>query len=117
MDPPAADAPGRDAAGGGSGNVERRLRRHALAARTVAVSFRAAMVSTRRHLNLPDDERVATKERWRAWALETLEGYERELDRLVAAEPITGDGATEALRACREELERSLEMVRSTEGD
>ena len=117
MDPPAPDDRGRKAAAGGSEPIERQLRHRTLAARTVAISFRAAMDSARRHLQVPDDERQQIKERWRAWALETLEGYERELDELVAARPVAGDGATEALRQCREELGRSLEIVRTTEGD
>lgn len=117
MDPPAPDERGGTAAGGGSKSMERQLRHRALAARTVAISFRAAMDSARRHLQVPDAERHEIKERWRSWALDTLQGYVRELDELVARQPIQGDGATEALARCREELERSLEIVRTTEGD
>ena len=81
------------------------------------MSFRAAMESARRHLDVPDAERHEIKERWRAWALQTLEGYERDLDDLLAREPITGEAAEDGLRTLREELERGLEIVRSTVGD
>lgn len=117
MDPPAPDKRSRREAGGGSGGIERQLRHRTLAARTVAVSFRAAMDSARRHLNVPDAQRDEIKERWRAWALETLTGYQRELDEFVAREPITGDGALAELRRCRDELERGLQVVTTTEGD
>ena len=123
MDSPAPEDRGRTTAGGaseaGSASepIERQLRHRALAARTVAVSFRAAMDSARRHLQVTDAERHEIKERWRSWALDTLQGYSRDLDELVARQPIHGDGASEALARCREELERSLEIVRTTEGD
>ena len=117
MDPPAPDRPSGTAAGGGPGGIERQLRHRTLAARTVAVSFRAAMDSARRHLNVPDAQRNEIKERWRTWALETLTGYQRELDELVAREPVTGDGALAELRRCRDELERGLRIVTTTEGD
>ena len=83
----------------------------------MAVSFRAAMESAERHLNVPADERAEIKARWRAWAMETLEGYAAELETLTAGEPITGDAETAALQRYREELERAFEMVRSTRDD
>ncbi len=101
----------------GSAGLERQMRHRGLAARTVAVSFRAAMESAERHLNVPADERVEIKARWRTWAIETLEGYAAQLEMLTSSEPITGDADTAALQRYREELERAFEMVRSTRDD
>jgi acyl-CoA reductase-like NAD-dependent aldehyde dehydrogenase len=97
-------------------SLERQLRHRLLAARTVAVSFRAAMESAERHLNVPADERAEIKRRWRTWAIETLEGYAAELETLTSSEPI-GDANTEALQRYRDELERAFEMVRTTPDD
>lgn len=100
---------------GGTGDVERRLRHGRLAARTVAVSFRAAMQSAERHLQqVPPDEIRQIKQRWRAWAEETLQRYATELEALTASEPATGDGAAEALERYQDELARAFEMVRNT---
>ncbi|MEP7082087.1 MAG: hypothetical protein ABI841_03820 [Chloroflexota bacterium] len=100
-----------------SPSLERQLRHGVLAARTVAVSFRAAMESAERHLNVPDAERAEIKGRWRAWALETLEGYAAELETLVAGDAGAADGNAEALQRYRDELERAFEMVRTTRDD
>lgn len=74
------------------------------------------MDSAARHLSVPDAERAEIKGRWRAWALETLEGYAAELETL-AADPSTADGNAEAVRLYREELDRAFEMVRTTRDD
>jgi hypothetical protein len=116
MDPTEADeSPARPTAGAPS--LERRLKHGVLAARTVAVSFRAAMESAERHLNVPEAERAEIKRRWRTWAIETLEGYSAELDALVATTPSLSDGNAEALQRYRQELERAFEMVRTTRDD
>jgi hypothetical protein len=116
MEPPSGDDTPAAASASGSPTVERRLRHGVLAARTVAVSFRAAMESAERHLNVPADERAEIKGRWRAWALETLEGYAAELETLAADSGIA-DGNAEAVRRYRDELERAFEMVRTTTDD
>jgi hypothetical protein len=101
----------------GSPDFERHLRHGVLAARTVAVSFRAAMESAEGHLNVPDAERAEIKGRWRAWALETLEGYSAKLESLIADDPSRADGNAEVLQRYRDELARAFEMVRSTGAD
>ena len=116
MEPPEADESPATAAAG-SPSLERQLKHGVLAARTVAVSFRAAMESAERHLNVPDAERTAIKGRWRAWAVETLEGYAADLETLVAGNPTITDGNAEALQRYRDELERAFEMVKSTPDD
>jgi len=117
MEPPEADDGPATVAGTGSPSLERQLRHGVLAARTVAVSFRAAMESAARHLNVPDAERAEIKGRWRAWALETLEGYAVDLEALTAGNPNAMDGNAEALRSYRDELDRAFEMVRATRDD
>lgn len=119
MEPPRSDEnSGTTASAGGTGSVERQLRHRLLAARTVAVSFRAAMQSAERHLQqVPAAEIQEIKKRWRAWAEATLEKYAAELQTLTASEPITGDGAAEALERYREELARAFEIVRTTPDD
>lgn len=115
MDPPTRDDTGSAESVGSTGSVERQLRHRLLAARTVAISFRAAMQSAERHLQqVPAEEIREIKRRWRAWAEETLERYSTELDTLTATEPITGDGAAAALERYREELSKAFEIVRST---
>lgn len=101
----------------GSGSFERQVRHRMLAARTVAVSFRAAMQSAERHLNVPAAERDEIMDGWRSWALETLEGYSTDLQRFAATQATSGDGVAEGLARCREELDRAFEMVRTMEGD
>ena len=113
--PEAAESPATPATG--SASPERQLRHGVLAARTVAVSFRAAMESAQRHLNVPDAERAEIKGRWRAWAVHALEGYATELESLVARDPTIADGNAEALQRYRDELERAFEMVRTTPDD
>lgn len=117
MERPPPDESGASTPAAGSAGLERQLRHKGLAARTVAVSFRAAMESAERHLNVPADERTEIKARWRAWAMATLEGYASELEAMTSGEPITEDGDTEALKRYRDELERAFEMVRSTRDD
>lgn len=115
MEPPTPDESTASGSTGGTGDVERRMRHGQLAARTVAVSFRAAMESAERHLQqVPADEIRQIKQRWRAWAEETLERYATELEALTATEPATGDGAAKAVERSREELARAFEMVRNT---
>jgi hypothetical protein len=115
MDPPTRDEPSRAESVGSSGSVERQLRHRLLAARTVAISFRAAMESAERHLQqVPAEEIREIKRRWRAWAEETLERYSAELDALSATDPLSGDGVAEALERSREELAKAFEIVRST---
>lgn len=117
MDRSAADDSPATPSAKGSPNLEPRLRHGVLAARTVAVSFRAAMESAERHLDVPADERVEIKRRWRAWAIGTLEGYAAELEKLTAGDTITGDGNLEALQHYREELDRAFDVVRTTPDD
>jgi hypothetical protein len=115
MDPPTPPEPMGSGPVGSTGSVERQLRHRLLAARTVAVSFRAAMQSAERHLQeVPPAEITEIKRRWRSWALATLERYSAELETLTSTQPITGDGAAEALERYREELARAFEIVRST---
>lgn len=101
----------------GAPSLERQLKHGVLAARTVSVSFRAAMESAERHLNVPEAERAEIKGRWRAWAMETLEGYAAQLEALVAGEPSMVDGNAEALQRYRDELQRAFETVRTTRDD
>lgn len=118
MDRPTRDEPSGAESVGSTGSVERQLRHRLLAARTVAISFRAAMQSAERHLQqVPADEIREIKHRWRAWAEETLERYSTELDTLTATEPLTGDGVEAALERYREELAKAFEIVRSTPDD
>ncbi len=118
MDPPTPPEAVGSGPVGSTGSVERQLRHRLLAARTVAVSFRAAMQSAERHLQeVPPAEILGIKRRWRAWALETLERYASELETLTATEPISGDGAADALERYREELARAFEIVRTTPDD
>lgn len=117
MERPAANDGPATAAVAGSPSLERQLRHGVLAARTVAVSFRAAMESAARHLNVPDAERAEIKGRWRAWALETLEGYAAELEALTARDPGGMDGNAEALQRYRAELDHAFDMVRTTRND
>jgi len=99
----------------GAGGVERQLKHGRLAARTVAISFRAAMQSAERHLqNVPADEIIKIKKRWRAWAEETLNRYATELETVAASDPAPRNGAAQALESWREELARAFEIVRST---
>lgn len=115
MEPPTPDERTGSGSTAGTGDVERRLRHGQLAARTVAVSFRAAMESAERHLQqAPAAEIRQIKQRWRAWAEETLARYATELETLTATEPATGDGAAKALERTREELASAFEMVRNT---
>ena len=111
MEPPQAD---ETPATAGSPSLERQMKHGVLAARTVAVSFRAAMESAERHLNVPEAERAQIKARWRTWARETLERYAADLETLVAGDPSIADGNAEALQRYRDELERAFEMVKST---
>ena len=115
MDPPTRDDTDGAQAVGSIGGVERQLRHRLLAARTVAISFRAAMQSAERHLQqVPADEIREIKRRWRAWAEETLQRYATELDTLTATAPLDGDGVAEALERYRDELAKAFEIVRST---
>ena len=116
MEPPEAKENAATAATG-SPSLERQLKHGVLAARTVAVSFRAAMESAERHLNVPDAERTEIKGRWRAWALQTREGYAVALEALVAGDPTISDGNAEALQRYRDELDRAFEMVKTTRDD
>lgn len=116
MERPGADER-PDPPASGSASPERQLKHGVLAARTVAVSFRAAMESAQRHLNVPDAERAEIKGRWRSWALLTLEGYATDLESLVARDPSIADGHAEALQRYRDELERAFETVKSTPDD
>lgn len=117
MERPPADDSSAQASATGTPSLERQLRHGVLAARTVAVSFRAAMESAERHLNVPAAERTEIKARWRAWALETLEGYAAELEKLTAGDPSIADGNSEALQKYRDELARAFVMVRTTRDD
>ena len=117
MERPAADKDAAMATATEPTSLDRQLRYGVLAARTVAVSFRAAMESAERHLSVPDAERAEIKGRWRAWALETLEGYAAKLETLTASDPKAMDDNAEALRRYRDELDRAFEMVRSTRDD
>lgn len=117
MKPPPSDQETAGPQPAASGSFERQVRHRVLAARTVAVSFRAAMQSAERHLQVPAAEREQIMNGWRAWALQTLEGYSADLDQFVATQPYNGDGAVEALARCREELDHAFEIVRTTQGD
>jgi len=115
VEPPNPDEIGDATRAGGTADVERQLRHGRLAARTVAISFRAAMQSAERHLqNVPPEEISEIKKRWRVWAEETLTRYAAELEALAATEPAARDGASQALESWREELARAFEIVRST---
>jgi hypothetical protein len=59
---------------------QRFVHRQRMRIRTIVVSFGAAVSSARRDLDVGPAERDALIETWRAWSLEVLERYGRELD-------------------------------------
>ena len=70
---------------------QRLIHRQRMRIRTIVVSLGAAVSSARRDLQVGPAERDALIESWRAWSLEVLERYGRELDEL--------DGSTESVGA------------------
>lgn len=61
---------------------QRLVHRQRMRIRTIAVSFAAAVSSAHRDLDVGPAERDALIETWRAWSLDVLERYGRELEAL-----------------------------------
>lgn len=95
-------------------SLERRLRHQALAARTVGVSYRAAVESADRHLQVSDDERREITDGWREWAVATLDRYAADLRALEDQARSSPDDVDGALEACRAELNEAYRIVRET---
>lgn len=89
---------------------QRLVQRQRMRIRTIVVSFGAAVSSAHRDLGVGPAERDALVETWRAWSLEVLERYGREIEQLHdAADPATADELTglrstiaDAIRTVRE---------------
>jgi hypothetical protein len=86
----------------------RLVRRHHMRIRTIAVSFAAAVTSARQDMDVGAAERDALIETWRAWSLDVLHGYAREL-----GDPPSGSEATaDDLSGVRAALDEAIERVR-----
>ncbi|HSI99077.1 MAG TPA: hypothetical protein VLA59_01690 [Patescibacteria group bacterium] len=85
------------------------VHRHRMRVRTIAVSFAAAVASAHRDMDLGPAERDALIETWRAWSIEVLERYGREIDELRG----TADAATsEELDGLHSTVAAAIERVR-----
>lgn len=82
--------------------------RDVLRVRTIAVTFAAAVRSAHRDLDVEPAERDALVEAWRAWCLETLDGYAAEAARLVESRRTDAT----ARRAIEAELQAAYRTVR-----
>ena len=80
---------------------ERLVQRQRMRIRTIVVSFSAAVSSAHADLDVGPAERDALIETWRAWSVEVLERYGREIEEL----------RQEADRATVEELDGLRSMV------
>lgn len=60
----------------------RLMHRQRMRIRTIVVSFGAAVSSARRDLEVGPAERDALIETWRAWSLDVLERYGRDIEQL-----------------------------------
>ena len=90
---------------------QRIVHRQRMRIRTIVVSFGAALSSARRDLDAGPAERDALIETWRAWSLEVLERYGREIAELHAA----ADHATaEELDALRSTIADAIQRVRES---
>lgn len=94
--------------GEGNPSVERRRswQRQRLRIRTIAVSFRAAVSSAHRDLEVGPAERDALIEAWRAWSLDVLATYADEVERM------TREGADHESVDLQAELASALVAVR-----
>lgn len=89
---------------------QRLIQRQRMRIRTIDVSFAAAVSSAHRDMGVRPAERDALIETWRAWSLEVLERYGREIDELRhAADPATA----EELASLRSALDDATERVRT----
>lgn len=89
--------------------LERFVHRQRMRIRTIVVSFSAAVSSARRDLEVRPAERDALIETWRAWSLEVLERYAREIEQLGdSGEP----PAPEELDGLRSAIEQAIDRVR-----
>src|SRR5690606_341274 len=81
---PAADALRMDDMGERITPIERErlIHRQRMRIRTIVVSFGAAVSSARRDLAVGPAERDALIETWRAWSLDVLERYGRDIEEL-----------------------------------
>jgi hypothetical protein len=64
---------------------QRFVHRQRMRIRTIVVSFGAAVSSAHRDLDVGAAERDALIETWRAWSIEVLDRYGREIDDMRAA--------------------------------
>jgi len=88
---------------------QRLLHRQRMRIRTIAVSFAAAVSSAHRDLDVGAAERDALIETWRAWSLEVLERYRREIEELHD----TGDqGSSDEVDDLRSTVGEAIERVR-----
>ena len=89
---------------------ERLMHRQRMRIRTIVVSFGAAVSSARRDLEVGPAERDALIETWRAWSIDVLEGYGREIDQLGAGTDSATDEELDDLRsAVRDAIDRVRE--------
>jgi hypothetical protein len=85
---------------------QRSLQRQRLRIRTIAVSFRAAVSSAHRDLEVGPAERDALIEAWRAWSLDVLARYAEEVERMGQ------EGAVAELTDLEHELASAVDTVR-----
>ena len=78
---------------------QRLVQRQRMRIRTIVVSFGAAVSSAHRDLAVGQAERDALVETWRAWSLEVLERYSREIDELHDTADQAGADELAGLRA------------------
>lgn len=89
---------------------ERALHRQSLRARTIAVSFTAAVSSARGDVAMGPAERDALIESWRAWSLRVLAHYGDEIEAMRSGP----DRATDLeLAGIRAELADAMDAVRN----
>jgi hypothetical protein len=88
---------------------QRLVHRQRMRIRTIVVSFSAAASSARRDLDVGPAERDALIETWRAWSLEVLQRYGREIEELHHA---ADDATAEELASLRSTIADAAERVR-----
>ena len=89
---------------------QRLLHRQRMRIRTIDVSFAAAVSSAHRDLAVGAAERDALIETWRAWSLEVLDRYGREIEELRGtADPADAGADLDGIGA---ELARAIQRVR-----
>jgi hypothetical protein len=85
---------------------QRSLQRQRLRIRTIGVSFRAAVSSAHRDLEVGPAERDALIEAWRAWSLDVLARYADEVERIAR------EGTADEVQHLEQELASAVDTVR-----